>query len=42
VTALLRFEQQREGRIAADVDPVDRVHLNGDVQTHVNSHFYQL
>jgi hypothetical protein len=28
----LRFQQQCEGRIAADVDPFDRVHLNGDVK----------
>jgi hypothetical protein len=39
VTALLRFEQQSEGRIAADVDPVDRVHLNGDIQNHTTSHY---
>src|ERR1700732_1675298 len=29
-----RLEQEREGRIARDVDPVDRVHLDGDVQGH--------
>ena len=32
MTAMLRFQQQRKGRIAADVDPLDRVHLHGDVQ----------
>ena len=32
MAALLRFQQQREGGIAADVDPLDRVHLHGDVQ----------
>jgi hypothetical protein len=32
VAALLRFEQQSEGGIAADVDPLDRVHLAGDAQ----------
>ena len=30
--ARLRFQQQREGRIAADVDPRDRVHLHGDIE----------
>ncbi len=30
VPALLCFQQQREGRIAADVDARDRVHLDGD------------
>ena len=34
VAALLRLQQQREGRIAADVDPLDRVHLYGDFQAH--------
>ena len=34
VAARLRFQQQREGRIAADIDPLDRVHLHGDVQAH--------
>ena len=37
VAALLRFQQQREGRIAADVDARDGVHLDGDVQFHVGS-----
>ena len=32
VPARLRFQQQREGGIAADVDPLDRVHLDGDFQ----------
>ena len=32
MAALLRFQQQREGRIAADIDALDRVHLDGDVQ----------
>ena len=31
VAALLRFQQQRKGRIAADVDARDGVHLDGDV-----------
>ena len=35
VAALLRFQQQREGRIAADVDTRDGVHLDGDIQFHV-------
>jgi len=34
VGAGLRFQQQRERRIAADIDPLDRVHLYGDVQAH--------
>jgi hypothetical protein len=34
VAALLRFQEQREGRIAADVDARDGVHLDGDVQFH--------
>ena len=34
VPARLRLQQQREGGIAADVDPLDRVHLHGDAQTH--------
>ena len=32
--ALLRLEQQSEGGIAADIDPLDRVHLHGDSQRH--------
>ena len=28
VTARLRLEQQREGRVAANVDPLDRIHLH--------------
>jgi hypothetical protein len=32
--AALRLQQQRESRIAADIDPLDRVHLYGDVQAH--------
>jgi hypothetical protein len=35
VPALLRFEQQRESRVADDVDPVDRVHLNGNAKGHL-------
>ena len=34
VAALLRFQQQRKGRIAADVDTRDGVHLDGDIQFH--------
>ena len=30
VPAPLRLEQQRERGVAADVDPLDRVHLAGD------------
>ncbi len=35
VPAPLRFQQDRERGIAADVDPLDRVHLAGDAQGHV-------
>ena len=34
MAAFLRLQQQRESRIAADVDPLDRVHLNRDGQGH--------
>ncbi len=34
VPAPLRFEQDRERRIAADIDPLDRVHLAGDAEGH--------
>jgi hypothetical protein len=34
MAAALRLQQQRKRRIAADVDPFDRVHLHGDVQAH--------
>ena len=34
VPAPLGLEQQREGRVAANVDAVDRVHLAGDLQGH--------
>ena len=34
VLARLRFQEQREGRIAADIDPLDRVHLHRDGQAH--------
>ena len=30
----LRLQQQRKGGIAADVDPLDRVHLHGDLEAH--------
>ena len=32
VAALLRLQQQREGGIALDVDPLDRIHLHRDVE----------
>ena len=32
--AALRLQQQRECRIAADIDPLDRVHLYCHVQAH--------
>jgi len=35
--ARLGFQQQREGRIAVDVDPLDRIHLHGDRKPHVPS-----
>jgi hypothetical protein len=34
VAPLLRFQQQGEGRIALDVDPLDRIHLHRDFQAH--------
>ena len=41
MAAALRLQQQRERRIAADVDPLDRVHLHGDLQGHVQSSGWQ-
>ena len=34
VPPLLRLDQEGESRIAADIDPLDRVHLHGDIQRH--------
>ncbi len=34
MAAGLGFQHQREGGIAADIDPLDRVHLDGDIQGH--------
>jgi hypothetical protein len=34
VAALLRFQQQGEGGVAPDIDPLDRIHLHGDIQAH--------
>src|SRR4029079_16039014 len=34
VAAMLRLEQQREGRIAPDIDALDRVHREGDFEGH--------
>jgi hypothetical protein len=34
VAPRLRFQQQGEGGIALDVDPLDRVHLDGDGEWH--------
>jgi hypothetical protein len=34
MTALLRFQQQGEGRVALDVDPLDRIHLDSDFKAH--------
>ena len=34
VAALLRFQQQGEGGIALDVDPLDRIHLHRDIESH--------
>ncbi len=34
MAARLRLQQQRKGRIAADIDPLDRVHLYRDIQGH--------
>ena len=30
----LGLQQQGEGRVALDVDPLDRIHLNRDFQAH--------
>src|ERR1043166_548665 len=35
VAARLRFQRQRESRIAGDVNPLDRVHLDGNAKRHV-------
>jgi hypothetical protein len=37
VAAVLRFERDGEGGVAADVDAIDRVHLNGDGEGHALS-----
>jgi hypothetical protein len=34
MAARLRFQEQGKGGIAANVDPLDRIHLDGDVQGH--------
>ena len=34
MAAPLRFEQERESRIAPDIDALDRVHLEGDFEGH--------
>jgi hypothetical protein len=34
VAAFLGFQEQGECRVAFDVDPLDRIHLNGDFQAH--------
>jgi hypothetical protein len=34
MAAPLRFEQEREGRIAPDIDALDRVHLEGNFESH--------
>jgi hypothetical protein len=34
VTAPLCFQQQCKSRVAADIDPLDRIHLHGDFQAH--------
>ncbi len=41
MAARLRLQQEREGRVPADVDPLDRVHLHGDVQRHrITCHYF--
>ena len=37
MTTSLRFQRQCEGRVGVDIDPVDRVHLNGDGERHRRS-----
>ncbi len=34
VTAFLRFQQQGEGRVAFNIDPLDRIHLHRDFEAH--------
>ena len=34
MAALLRLQQQREGGVALDIDPFDRIHLHGNIQAH--------
>jgi len=40
VAAPLRLQEQRECRIAANVDPRDGVHLDGDVQYHAGDPWF--
>jgi hypothetical protein len=35
MAARLRFQEQGERRIAANIDPLDWIHLDGDVQAHL-------
>src|SRR5438067_13539832 len=37
MSARLRLERQRKGRIRIDVDRVDRIHLDRDGETHLSS-----
>ena len=37
MAARLRFQRQREGGIAGDIDLLDRVHLDRDGKRHVQS-----
>ena len=34
MAASLRLQEKREGGIPVDIDPLDRVHLKGDFESH--------
>ena len=34
VAALLCFQQQGEGGVALDIDPLDRIHLHRNIESH--------
>ena len=42
MSARLRLQEQGEGRIPGDVDPLDRIHLDGDVERHVSPSLLEL
>ena len=38
--SFLRLEQQRKGRIAANINPFDGIHLDGDIEAHGGAMFW--